>query len=474
MYKVGSRKSLLAQSQFKLLKNLHRKLSFDYIPITSRGDLKKDKLPGLYTSTLDEALKNKSIDLALHCLKDVPLKRPSYVQEILRIERRVAHDIILFRKDCFKKEKILIGTHSERRKEQLKNLHLVLPEKYKKKKFQDQFIEGNLLRRLELLQNKDYDALILSLEGLERFTEDNFSLSKKLLKSLTFIILPLHYFPTSAGQGDLTLEIYKSHPEEKKLKHHFGIKKNYLTDLERKDLKKLEGGCSSPIGITYVKIRDYLVKFFFHKKIYEPIFLRTKNITKKKVKKVFIGSKDQSSLWISDNQYLFKKIPSSLKKKKLLYFTSKHSFIPAKECIVAGLSTWKEACKKNIWVYASHEGLGESFLEIFKNFKSLNILHPFWKKDWYVCTHEEGKSILGKIYPTYETYFKKTFLDPNISHFYWMSAQQAKNYFKHYPWIKNKNHFCGLGKTYDELKKIIKINYLSGVEEFKKLYVRGS
>ncbi|MGV4547722.1 hydroxymethylbilane synthase, partial [Ornithobacterium rhinotracheale] len=78
--KLGTRKSPLAmwqalQAQKRLEEFGH---SVEIVPIASEGDLKLKQpiyelgITGVFTKTLDIALVNGEIDLAVHSLKDVP------------------------------------------------------------------------------------------------------------------------------------------------------------------------------------------------------------------------------------------------------------------------------------------------------------------------------------------------------------------------------------------------------------------
>ena len=83
--RVGTRDSLLAlwqASQVKVELEKH-KIKTEIIKIKSKGDSDLTKplyefgVSGIFTKTLDNALLNKKIDIAVHSLKDVPTKPAS-------------------------------------------------------------------------------------------------------------------------------------------------------------------------------------------------------------------------------------------------------------------------------------------------------------------------------------------------------------------------------------------------------------
>ena len=43
----------------------------------------------------------------------------------------------------------------------------------------------------------------------------------------------------------------------------------------------------------------------------------------------------------------------------------------------------------------------------------------------------------------------------NVSHFYWMSFSSFEYALEKYPEIKNRNHACGLGRTFEEINTVI-------------------
>jgi len=74
--------------------------------------------PGIFTKAIDEALKNKEIDIAIHSLKDIPVEDfPDDLEIACIIERDDPRDCLIGEiKDC-----AIIGTDSIRREYELKS-----------------------------------------------------------------------------------------------------------------------------------------------------------------------------------------------------------------------------------------------------------------------------------------------------------------------------------------------------------------
>ncbi len=88
-------------------------------------------------------------------------------------------------------------------------------------------------------------------------------------------------------------------------------------------------------------------------------------------------------------------------------------------------------------------------------------------------THNEGENEI-KVYdreinPVPESYNEKL---QEHDLFYWTSFKQYEIYTEKYPYIKNKLHASGLGKTYAEFKKnnveVIAIHSMDEVKKLKK------
>ena len=82
--RIGTRESELALQQAHVVKDILETKNFltDLVPIKSDGDMALTKplyslgIQGVFTKTLDIALLENQIDIAVHSLKDVPTQLP--------------------------------------------------------------------------------------------------------------------------------------------------------------------------------------------------------------------------------------------------------------------------------------------------------------------------------------------------------------------------------------------------------------
>ena len=125
----------------------------------------------------------------------------------------------------------IIGTSSFRREFQFKRIRNDL--KYK-------LIRGNVDTRIKKLNEKNFDAIILSFAGLH---------SLKLDQNITQIFSTSEIIP-SAGQGTIALQCRENDGEIikilKKINHELTYK---CVIAERDVLKTLNGDCETPIGV---------------------------------------------------------------------------------------------------------------------------------------------------------------------------------------------------------------------------------
>ena len=103
--RIGTRESALALWQANQVKGLLEKEGFPAVltPIKSEGDLDL-KTPlyemgvqGVFTRSLDIALLNNTIDIAVHSMKDVPTQLPEGVQQAAVLKRGPVHDLLVFK-----------------------------------------------------------------------------------------------------------------------------------------------------------------------------------------------------------------------------------------------------------------------------------------------------------------------------------------------------------------------------------------
>ena len=181
-YIMGTRGSLLALTQAGQTKKKLEELTgdhFDLKVIKTKGDA-NTKVPlwqlegqNFFTKELDEALKNKEVDLVVHSHKDLGSLRPEELTLPAVTERKYAHDILLVKKETVTQWESLqffkVGTSSPRRMTNINSfLKEFLPLKNTTFKISSEPLRGNVNTRLEKLQNGEFQGIVLALAGLER------------------------------------------------------------------------------------------------------------------------------------------------------------------------------------------------------------------------------------------------------------------------------------------------------------------
>jgi hydroxymethylbilane synthase len=239
--RIGTRDSQLALWQATRVQHLLRKqgIATELVPVKSEGDLDLATplyamgVQGIFTRSLDQALLNHRIDLAVHSMKDVPVQLPKGIVEAAILERDSPYDILVLREetvDSFSSHHApaLIASSSLRRKSQW--LH----------RFPDDRIEpirGNVNTRLKKLSESNWQGAVFAEAGLERI-----GLRPPNAMELEWMI-------PAPAQGAL-LVVCRGNDDELL---PFCAKLNdehtaFSAKIERDFLSALMGGCSTPIG----------------------------------------------------------------------------------------------------------------------------------------------------------------------------------------------------------------------------------
>ena len=196
---------------------------------------------GVFVKELQEALMSKEIDLAVHSMKDMPTKNPDSLEIRVIPAREDARDTLVSKARAVFKELphgALVGTGSPRRQAQIL---AVRPD------LRVAGIRGNVDTRIQKALNGDYDAIILACAGLNRL-----GLREHCGAPLEFTeMLP------APGQGALALETRKDENQIGSLiefLHHPATAT--AVSAEREFLRRLEGGCTSPIAVYATQDAD--------------------------------------------------------------------------------------------------------------------------------------------------------------------------------------------------------------------------
>ena len=139
--------------------------------ITSGDQNQKDRLSslggkGLFSSNIENELKQGKIDLAVHALKDMPSVETIGLKTNCFLKRNSPNEILISKDKKFLdlEKGSIVGTSSFRREYQLRNIRSDL---------NYNLIRGNVDTRIKKLENNEYDAIILSKAGIEALNLQN-------------------------------------------------------------------------------------------------------------------------------------------------------------------------------------------------------------------------------------------------------------------------------------------------------------
>ena len=246
--KIGTRDSQLALWQAHTVQDKLQALGYStkIVSVKSEGDLNLEPplyelgITGVFTKTLDVAMLNNTVDIAVHSFKDVPTTLPKGIVQGAVLNRASTQDILVTKQPVDLSKPCTIATGSLRRKAQWLHRypnHTVVN------------LRGNVNTRLQKLQDNPWQGAIFAKAGLERI--------KVLPKNYT----DLHWMTPAPAQGAMVVvglqnDLFCLQAIEK-LNH---APSQICTQIERDFLRTLEGGCTAPIG-ALAKIQGDTILF---------------------------------------------------------------------------------------------------------------------------------------------------------------------------------------------------------------------
>jgi len=254
--KIGTRGSKLAlwQAHFTQQQLTDIGVESELIIIKTQGDkiqnLGFDKLEGkgFFTKEIEDALLRGDIDMAVHSMKDLPTESPEGLTITAVSYRANPADWLIIRKDKVTEgqlmglpENAIVGTSSARRKAQLLDF---------RKDLQLKDIRGNVPTRLKKLAEGQFDAIMLAAAGLERLELDLTDFEVLKLNPKEFVPAP--------AQGVLAFQTCTADTATRKILkqlHHSEV--STCTNVERKVLNLMEGGCHMPLGVYCEQDHQY-------------------------------------------------------------------------------------------------------------------------------------------------------------------------------------------------------------------------
>jgi hydroxymethylbilane synthase len=214
--------ALGAETRLEIIKTTGDKITD--VPLAQVGG------KGLFTKEIEEALLAKTIDLAVHSLKDMPTGLPAGLTLAAIPEREDPRDALIGRPWAELRAGSKVGTSSLRRAAQLHALG---------RGFVIENLRGNVDTRLRKLDDGHYDAIVLAAAGLRRLGWAG---------RIRELIDPEIMCP-AVGQGALAIETRDDDGPAQRLARQLNhAASNTAVTAERSLLATLEGGCQVPIG----------------------------------------------------------------------------------------------------------------------------------------------------------------------------------------------------------------------------------
>ena len=243
--KIGTRGSDLALWQAEYVSELIGRENTEIHIIKTQGDIiqnvsfEKMEGKGFFTKEIENALLDKSIDIAVHSLKDLPTDSiPELCVAAIPVREKPS-DVLLIRPEALDATRILhlrehavVGTSSMRRLAQLKHADPTI---------EVQPLRGNVNTRLRKLSEDRYDAIVLAYAGIARLKLD--------ISAFHMYILPFDIFLPAPAQGALGLQVRTDDVHARSVIRKLNHEDTELAvTAEREFLKYFGGGCHIPLG----------------------------------------------------------------------------------------------------------------------------------------------------------------------------------------------------------------------------------
>lgn len=238
--RIGTRDSQLAVWQATTVQGLLKEagVASELVYMKSEGDVDTVTplyalgVTGVFTKTLDAALLNNRIDIAVHSMKDVPTQLAQGIQQAAVLKRASYKDIFVYKHSAdFLADFIseaTIATGSVRRIAQWLN-------RYPNHRIEN--LRGNVNTRLRKVEENNWNGAIFAAAGLER-------IQLRPEKSVD-----LDWMLPAPAQGAIMVVCRENDDTAFEACQSFNDETTALcTKIERDFLSALMGGCSTPIS----------------------------------------------------------------------------------------------------------------------------------------------------------------------------------------------------------------------------------
>jgi len=253
LIRIGTRESQLAVWQAVHVQKLLAENGFEseLVHIKSEGDIDLQTplyemgVQGIFTRSLDIALLNDTIDIAVHSMKDVPTQLPKGIVQAAVLKRASYKDLFVYKGNInflndFNSTAI-IATSSIRRKAQWLN-------RYPNHTLEN--LRGNVNTRLKKVAESNWNGAIFAAAGLERI---------ELRPEQS---IELDWMLPAPAQGAITIACREGDNDSFDACRLLNDTDTELcTKVERDFLRALLGGCSTPISaLAEIKNNELIFK----------------------------------------------------------------------------------------------------------------------------------------------------------------------------------------------------------------------
>jgi hydroxymethylbilane synthase len=223
-----------------LIQDANPGTAVEIVVIKTTGDQIQDRAllelggKGLFVKEIQLALLERSVDLAVHSLKDYPVQNPEELVLACVPRREDPRDALVLpagKTEADLPEHPTVGTGSLRRKHQARLAH---------PRWRIAGLRGNVDTRLRKVGSGEVDAVVLAAAGLKRLGH-----GARITR-----LFSLGEMVPAVGQGALALEARAdAKPTLDLLSALQDPKARLEVDAERRFLAGLGGSCTTPVGI---------------------------------------------------------------------------------------------------------------------------------------------------------------------------------------------------------------------------------
>jgi hydroxymethylbilane synthase len=264
--RIGTRESPLAVWQATQVQNLltSQNVQSELVYIKSEGDtdlitpLYALGVQGIFTKTLDAALLNNRIDIAVHSMKDVPVQMAEGIVQAAVLKRGSYKDVFVYKdKSDLEKLGYINNTWSDDPQALSQNSFTIATSSVRRiaqwlNRYPGTIIEnlrGNVNTRLNKVKTNNWNGAIFAAAGIERIN----------LRPENSV--DIDWMLPAPAQGAIVVVCKKDDEAIFNVCSNFNDKGTALcVKIERDFLKTLMGGCSTPIS-ALAKVEDNAVMF---------------------------------------------------------------------------------------------------------------------------------------------------------------------------------------------------------------------